>query len=100
MTADLMAMLLGVFIVPVLLLWAGHRLRRRTPRMRRAFWGGVIGHIIALVIGSIAAMITPAAWDAGDTWRGLFGLWSFLLLPAIGATIAAFGSGSTATGRR
>lgn len=96
MTPGPIAMLLGVFAVPALLLWAGHRLRRRSARWRRAFWGGVIGHIIALVVGSTAAMITPAAWDAGDTWRGLLGLWSFLLLPALGAAVAVLTTGGEA----
>lgn len=87
MTPGILAMLLGVFVVPGVLLWLGHRLRRRTPRWRAAFWGGVTGHLIALVIGSIAAMTPAAEWSGDDTLRGALGFWSFLVLPAAGAVI-------------
>ena len=91
-------MLAGVFGVPALLLFVGHRLRRRSTRMQAAFWGAIAGHVVAIVIGSIAAMTPPEEWAPGDTWRGLLGLWSFLLFPLAGAllaTIAARGRGAT-----
>jgi len=84
MTLGLVVMLVGVFAVPALLVWSGHRLRRRSSRWRSAFWGGVIGHLAALVIGSIAAMNPAEAWAPTDTWRGALGLWSFAVLPLIG----------------
>ena len=84
MTIHIAAMLAGVFVAPACLLWAGHRLRRRSPRSHRMFWGAVIGHVIALVIGTIAAMTPPEAWTPGDAWRGALSLWSFLLLPLAG----------------
>ena len=87
MTPGILALLLGIFVVPLLLLWAGHRLRRRPPRWRSAFWGALAGHGLAILIGSLAAMIPPEEWAPSDLWRGLLGLWSFLLLPLIGATV-------------
>ena len=92
MTAGLMAMLLGVFVVPAALLWMGHRFRRRSARWRAAFWGGVIGHLAALVIGSLAAMIPPEEWAPTDMWRGLLGFWSFVLFPLLGAAAAMVAS--------
>lgn len=85
MTTGFAAMLLGVFGVPALLLWAGHRLRRRSREWRGAFWGGIAGHLVALVIGSIAAMTPAATWTDTDTLRGAAGYWSFVVLPLAGA---------------
>lgn len=87
MTVGILALLLGAFVMPGVLLWLGHRLRRRTPRWRGAFWGGVTGHLIALVAGSIAAMTPAAHWSGDDTLRGALGFWSFLVLPVVGAMV-------------
>ena len=87
MTPGILALLLGAFVMPGVLLWLGHRLRRRPPRWRGAFWGGLAGHLIALVVGSIAAMTPAAQWSADDTLRGAFGFWSFLVLPVVGAVV-------------
>jgi hypothetical protein len=87
MTPGIFAMLLGAFVVPAIILWAGHRLRRRSPRWRSAFWGAVVGHVAALVIGLIAGLFPAEHWSDTDYWRGALGLWSFLLLPAIGAGV-------------
>jgi len=89
MTPGIMAMLLGVFVVPAILLWAGHRLRRRSPRWLAAFWGGVTGHIVALLVGSVAGMIPAEQWEPTDVLRGALALWSFLVLPAAGAILGA-----------
>jgi hypothetical protein len=93
MSGGLGAMLLGVFIVPVALLWGGHRMRRRSPRWHTVFWGAIAGHVFEIVAGSMAAMIPPEEWNASDTWRGLLGFWSFLVAPLLGAAIAALTSG-------
>lgn len=89
MTTGIAAMLLGIFVLPAILLWAGHRLRRRSPRWHAAFWGAVLGHVVALVLGSIAAMTPAEQWNDTNIWRGALGLWSFLLLPALGALLGA-----------
>ena len=87
MSAGLVVMLLGIFVVPLILLWAGHRMRRRSDKWQLAFWGAAIGHIAAIVIGSTAGMIPPEEWSPTDTWRGALAFWSFLVLPAAGALI-------------
>lgn len=87
MTPGIAAMLLGAFVVPVVLLVLGHRFRRRSPRARRAFWGAVIGHVLAVPIASAAAIYPAAEWDAGDRLRGALGLWSLLVLPLAGAVV-------------
>ena len=88
MTLGFVVMLFGVFGVPVLLLWASHHFRRRSPRIRAAFWGGLAGHLVSLVAGSVAAMIPAAEWSAADQLRGAVGFWSWAVLPAAGAVIA------------
>jgi hypothetical protein len=87
MTIGTTAMLLGIFGVPIVLLWAGHKLRRRSRVWYNVWWGAIAGHLTALVIGVIAAMTPPQEWAAGDRLRGLFGLWSFLLFPVAGALV-------------
>jgi hypothetical protein len=87
MSLGFVAFLLGAFGIPVALLAFGHRLRRRTPRERKAFWGAVIGHCIAGVLAVTFGMIPPESWTSEETFRGFAGLWSLLLLPVIGAMI-------------
>ncbi len=80
-------MFLGVFLVPTLLLIVGHRVRRRAPRWRRMFWGAIAGYVVAMVVGTAAGIFPPEAWGPADFWRGLLGLGTFLLAPAVGAVI-------------
>lgn len=96
MTPGVAAMLLGTFAVPALLLWAGHRLRRRPPRWRAAFWGALIAHVVAVPIAVVAAMIPAAEWAPTDTVRGALGFWLLLIAPVVGATIGATSAGRTA----
>ena len=93
-------MLLGVFAVPAALLWAGHRLRRRSARFRAAFIGALAGHVAAIVVGSAAAVTPPEEWASSDLWRGLLGFWSFLLLPVAGALIGVMLGGTDRRPRR
>ena len=83
------ALLLGLFAAPVFLLWAGHHWRHRSNIVRGAFWGGLIAHTIAALLATIAGLYRPAEWAASDLWRGFLGLWSMLVLFAVGATIGA-----------
>lgn len=95
MTAGLAAMLAGAFAVPVLLLWAGHRLRRRTARRYRVFWGALLGHVLSVPVAVVAAMIPPAEWSSADLVRGALGFWLLLLAPLAGALAGAMtGRGS------
>lgn len=81
------ALLLGLFIVPALLLWLGHRLRDRTPRQRGAFWGGVIGHTAALLIALLALHFPPVLWT-GDV-RIAIAFWAMVVGTAAGAAIGS-----------
>ena len=87
MTVTNAALLLGLVVVPAVLLWIGHRLRDRTPTQKGAFWGGVIGHTIAIFV-AVAALHVPAVmWTGGP--RELLAFWSMLLGGAGGALMGA-----------
>jgi hypothetical protein len=86
-------MLLGLFIVPVFLLWAGHHWRRRSAAVKGAFWGGVAGHTIAGLLASYAAMYRPELWSSENVIRGFLGFWSMLCLGVGGALIGAWLAG-------
>lgn len=88
MTIHVAIFLIGLFGVPLALLAYGHRVRRRSPRGRSAFWGAVVGHCVALVLAVVLGMIPPEAWTAEETWRGFFGLWSLLVFPVVGAVFS------------
>lgn len=88
MTAHLAALLLGLFAVPLAALVLGHRLARRPPRQRAAFWGLVLGHTAAALVATAAALHEPVRWDASDQLRGLLGYW---LMPIGGLAGAALG---------
>ena len=89
MTIGFLMFLVGLFVVPILLLWYGHRLRRRSPRGRTMFWGAVIGHCVAAVLAVVLGMIPPEAWTADEPIRGFAGFWSLAVLPLTGALIGA-----------
>jgi hypothetical protein len=88
-TPGLAAMLAGLFAVPAALLWAGHRLRRRSARWRAAFWGALLAHVVIAPVAMLAAMVPPAAWGPTDRWRGLLGFWALLVGPLGGALLGA-----------
>lgn len=87
MSIHILAFIAGLFLVPLALLMVAHKLRRRSPRVRAAFWGGVAGHIIALVLATIWGMIPPETLTPQETARGAASLWSLLVLPLAGALI-------------
>jgi len=83
---SLLALLAGMFIVPVGLLWLGHRLRRRTAPSRGVFWGAVAGHTLGM-LASVAAMHVPAVpWAGGDA-RTIIVHWGMLLGAILGGAI-------------
>jgi len=88
MTTHLAALLLGLFALPVAALVLGHRLTRRPPGQRAVFWGLVIGHTLAALVASAAALYEPVRWDSADQLRGLLGYW---LMGIGGFTGAALG---------
>lgn len=81
--------LLGLYVMPLVLLGWGHKIRRLSPKSRRAFWGAVIGHCVAGVLALTLGMIPPESWTSEETVRGFFGLWSLLLLPLVGGAAGA-----------
>jgi len=85
MSLNLIAFLTGLFVIPIWLLWLGHKLRRRSRRGRRVFWGAVVGYCIAGTLAVIGGMIPPEAWVSGETIRGLVGYWGMLVVPVLGA---------------
>lgn len=88
MTVGRIALLLGLFLVPAVLLACGHRLRKRTPLWRAVFWTAVVAHILAATVATVVSMVPPAAWRDDDVWRGLLGFWLLLVAP-LGAAIGA-----------
>jgi hypothetical protein len=88
-----LAMLIGLFGVPVVLLWAGHHWRHRSARIRGAFWGGLIAHTIAALLATAAGVFWPSEWDSDDAVRGFFGFWSMLLMFIAGALTGALVNG-------
>ena len=81
------ALLIGLLVVPMLLLWLGHRLRDRSAIQRGAFWGGVIGHSAALIIALIALHYPPVMLTGGV--RSAVALWALVACGAAGAAAGA-----------
>jgi hypothetical protein len=86
-------MLLGLFVVPAWLLWAGHHWHGKSRRVKGAFWGGVVGHTVAAVVASVVGMAWPVHWAPTDVMRGLLGFWLMLLLGVGGILIGALLAG-------
>ena len=95
MTPGTLAMLAGLFAVPAALLWAGHRLRRRSTRWRGAFWGALVAHLALMPVAMVAAMLPPSEWSPDDRWRGFLGFWAPLVGPLLGAAVGATRARST-----
>lgn len=89
MIGERVALLIGLFLVPALLLALGNRLRRRTPLWRRVFWGGVAGHTLALVVTVTAALWPPVWWHEGPFWRDAAVHWTLVFGALLGAALAA-----------
>lgn len=79
MTASHIALLLGLFVAPAILLYSGHHLRDRSPRGKRRFWGGVVGHIAGMLVAAAAMMGPPVWWEGGGAFREFAVYWSMLI---------------------
>lgn len=82
------ALLTGLFVAPALLLWLGHRLRRRSALARRVFWGGVTGHTLGMLVTLVAAHYPPVFWG-GEGWRAVAVHASMLAGASLGAAAGA-----------
>lgn len=82
-----LALLIGLIIIPALLLWLGHGLRKRSPRLRGAYWGGVIGHTAALVIAVVALHFPPVLWTGHV--RIAIAFWTMCVGAVAGAAIGS-----------
>lgn len=89
MSLENFALLMGLFAVPAVLLAIGHRLRRRPPAWRRAFWGGVAGHSFAVLLTIAVSMYPSIAWEGGPRLRDHAVHWSMILGAVLGGGIAA-----------
>lgn len=56
-------LLLGLIAVPLALLSMGHGYRRAGRRLRGAFWGGVAGYGVGVVLWAWATIAPPVLWD-------------------------------------
>ena len=89
MNPGILAFLLGLYVLPLVLLWMGHHLKRRSPRTKGAFWGAVIGHCVAGIVALVAGMMVPEEWTAQEQLRGFLGLWALLIFPVAGGLTGA-----------
>ena len=89
MNAGIVFFLIGLYVLPLVLLWLGHHLKRRSVRARRIFWGAVIGHCVAGTLALFAGMMLPEEWTAQERMRGFLGLWSLLIFPLAGGIAGA-----------
>lgn len=64
MSAGQVVLLAGVFVPPLLMLAMGHSYRHRTSAARSAFWGGVVGYGVGVLL-TVAAMLLPTVAWAG-----------------------------------
>ena len=87
MTGARVIFAIGLFGVPLLLLWLGHGLRKRSPRSRGLFWGATSGYCIAIVLTSVLTMLPPYHWSTGSVVRDLAVHWSMLVLTVLGGII-------------
>ncbi len=83
MNVNLYALLAGLYVVPLILLWQSSRVRRLALPARRFFWGAAIGHCVASVIVVTVALTPVAAWAPTDVARGLLGWWPLLAIPLV-----------------
>jgi len=90
MSLNLVGLVIGLFVVPAGLLFDGHGLRRRSRRLRRAFWGGVFGFIVAILPMTLATLIPAEAWGPEDPFRIFLIYWALAGGALLGGLIGFF----------
>jgi hypothetical protein len=86
MTDSRLALVVGLFVVPALLLWLGHRMRRQTDARRRIFWGATIGYLAGMLV-TLVAIHYPAVLWTGAGWRTAVVHWGMVVGAALGAGV-------------
>ena len=89
---DRIALLIGLFAVPLIALKMGNRFRDQSPPKRRFFWGAVIGHMLGMTVTVIASMFPPIWWEGGTVLRDYLVHWSMLVGSVIGVLAAQLGN--------
>ena len=89
MSIGTLVFIIGLYVMPIGLLAWGHKIRRLSPKSRRAFWGAIVGHCVAGTLAVTLGMIPPEEWTAEETLRGFVGLWALLAFPLVGAAAGA-----------
>ena len=83
----LLALLTGLFVIPALVLWAGHGFHKRGPRTRAIFWGVVAGHSTAAVPVIWVALFPAEAWSTGLDLRVFMVHWGLLAGGGLGGAV-------------
>lgn len=78
-----LAFLLGLFAVPLALLFAGHSFRRRSARGRTVFWGAVVGYFAGVLLATTLALVPAVQW-LDHAPRGVAVQWGMLLGALLG----------------
>ena len=86
MTDSRLALVIGLFVVPAVVLWLGHRLRRQTAARRRVFWGATIGYVLGMLLMLAAIHYPPILWSGGG-WRTAVVHWGMVIGAVLGAAI-------------
>jgi L-cystine uptake protein TcyP (sodium:dicarboxylate symporter family) len=87
MTDSRLALVIGLFVVPAVLLWLGHRMRRHSDVRRRVFWGATIGYVLGMLLMLAAIHYPPVLW-AGGGWRTTAVHWGMVVGAVVGAGVA------------
>ncbi|WP_420125722.1 hypothetical protein [Longimicrobium sp.] len=86
MTDSRLALVIGLFIVPTLLLWLGNRLRKQTDIRRRMFWGATIGYVVGM-LATLIVIHYPAILWTGSGWRTAVVHWGMVVGAVLGAGV-------------
>ncbi len=84
MILDRVALLVGLFLVPALVLRLGNRFRDQSAGRRRAFWGAILGHSCGLIVTVCAALYPPVWWGEDSLIRDFLVYWSMLIGSVLG----------------
>ena len=79
------ALLLGLFGVPAVLLMIAHGIRNLGETAKRRFWGGVIGHVAGITFALLSMMMPPVLWS--EAFRTAAVHWSMIVGFGIGVLV-------------